>query len=149
MILTLPGESERQVMLFAHRDSPEGPGYASSAAATATLVEAAESFGGSRHSKTLVFVSTSGGSDGASGARAFVEDYPERELIDGAIVVEQPGASRPSPPHVLPWSVDARSTSIQLDAVRLRGRRRADRLRAAAGGALRQPDATRGAERPR
>jgi hypothetical protein len=114
VILTLPGESERQVLLFAHRDSPEGPGYASSAAATATLIETAESFGGSRHSKTLVFVSTSGGSDGASGARAFVEDYPERELIDGAIVVEQPGASHPSPPHVLPWSVDARSTSIQL-----------------------------------
>jgi hypothetical protein len=114
VILTLPGESERQVLLFAHRDSPEGPGYASSAAATATLIETAESFGGSRHSKTLVFVSTSGGSDGAAGARAFVEDYPERELIDGAIVVEQPGASHPSPPHVLPWSVDARSTSIQL-----------------------------------
>jgi Peptidase family M28 len=114
VILTLPGESERQVMLLTHRDSPAGPGYASSAAATATLVEIAESFGGSRHAKTLVFVSTSGGTDGASGARAFVEDYPERNLIDGAIVVQQPGASTPSPPHVLPWSIDDRSTSIQL-----------------------------------
>ena len=114
VILTLPGESERQVLLLAHRDSAEGPGYASSAAATATLVEIAESFGGSRHSKTLVFVSTSGGSDGASGARAFIEDYPDRDLIDGAIVVEQPGASHPSPPHVVPWSVDDRSTAIQL-----------------------------------
>ena len=114
VILTLPGESERQVMLIAHRDSAEGPGYASSAAATAALLEIAESFGGARHSKTLVFVSTSGGSDGASGARAFIEDYPERELIDGAIVIEQPGAPDTSPPHVLPWSVDDRSTSIQL-----------------------------------
>jgi Peptidase family M28 len=114
VILTLPGESERQVMLLAHRDSAEGPGYASSAAATAALLEIAESFGGSRHSKTLVFVSTSGGSNGAAGAREFIGDYPERELIDGAIVIEQPGAPDASPPHVLPWSLDDRSTSIQL-----------------------------------
>jgi Peptidase family M28 len=114
VLLTLPGESERQVLLLAHRDSPEGPGYASSAAATATLVEIAESFGGSRHSKTLVFVSTTAGTDGAAGARAFIEDYPDRELIDGAIVVQQPGASHPSPPHVLPWSADDRNPSIQL-----------------------------------
>jgi hypothetical protein len=114
VILTLPGESERQVLLFAHRDSSEGPGYGSSAAATAALIEIAESFGGARHSKTLVFVSTSGGSDGAAGAREFIEDYPEVELIDGAIVIEQPGAPDQAPPHVLPWSVDERSTAIQL-----------------------------------
>ena len=114
VVLTLPGESEHQVLLMANRDSAEGPGYASSAAATATLLQIAESFGGSRHSKTLVFVSTSGGSDGASGAREFIAEYPERELIDGAITVQQPGASNPQPPHVLPWSVDDTSTAIQL-----------------------------------
>ena len=114
MILTLPGESERQVVVIADRDSGEGPGLASSAAATGALVEIAEGFGGARHSKTLVFVSASGGSDGAQGAREFARSYPERDLIDAAIAIEQPGAQEPVPPHVLPWSSDQQSTSIQL-----------------------------------
>lgn len=114
VILVLPGESERQVVLMARRDSAEGPGFATSAAATGALVEIAESFGGARHSKTLVFVSTTGGSDGAQGAREFAEHYPERDLIDAAIAIEQPAADESEPPHVLPWSTEDDSTAIQL-----------------------------------
>jgi hypothetical protein len=114
VILTLPGESERQVVVIADRDSGEGPGLASSAAATGALVEIAEGFGGARHSKTLVFVSASGGSDGAQGAREFARSYPERDLIDAAIAIEQPGAQQPVRPHVIPWSSDQKSSSIQL-----------------------------------
>jgi hypothetical protein len=113
-ILVLPGESERQVVLLAARDSARGPGYASSAAATGALIEIAENFGGARHNKTLVFVSTAGGSDGATGAREFAAAYPDLDLIDAAIVIEQPGAAEPSPPHVIPWSAGSESTSIQL-----------------------------------
>jgi peptidase M28-like protein len=114
VILVLRGESERQVVVLASRDSAEGVGLSSSAAATGALVEIAESFGGARHTKTLVFVSTTGGSDGAQGAREFAQSYPDLDLIDAAIVIEQPGAREPQPPHLLSWSGSDESTSIQL-----------------------------------
>jgi hypothetical protein len=113
VILVLPGESQRRIVVVAARDSAEGVGLASSAAATGALIELAESFGGARHSKTLVFVSTSGGSDGATGARQFAESFPAQELTDGMVVLSQPGASA-EPPFVIPWSSGPQSTSIQL-----------------------------------
>jgi len=114
LILVLPGESEQQVVLLAPRDSAEGVGLASSAAATGALIEIAESFGGARHSKTLVFVSTTGASDGARGAGEFVDSYPDRDLVEAAIVLDTPASSEPEPPFVVPWSADDESTSIQL-----------------------------------
>jgi hypothetical protein len=114
VVLVLPGESERRIVVVARRDSARGIGLASSAAATGALIELAESFGGARHSKTLVFVSTSGGSDGGVGAREFAESFSERELVDGAVVLEQPGATTEQPPFVIPWSAGPQSTSIQL-----------------------------------
>ena len=114
VIATLPGESERRLILLAPRDSASGPGVASSAAATGVLLELAESFGGATHSKTLVFVSTAGAGDGAIGAREFAESYPEREQIDSALVIAQPGAARPEPPFVIPWSAGPQSTAAQL-----------------------------------
>jgi Peptidase family M28 len=114
VIATLPGESERRLVVLAPRDSADGPGVASSAAATGVLLDVAETFGGASHSKTLVFVSTAGGTDGAIGAREFADHYPERDLVDAAIVISQPGASRPEPPYVIPWSAGPQSTAIQL-----------------------------------
>jgi hypothetical protein len=114
VIATLPGESDRRLVLMAPRDSAVGPGAASSAAATGVLVELAESFGEATHDKTLVLVSTGGGGDGATGAREFADHYPERSLIDAALVISQPGAAQPEPPFVLPWSAGPQSTAIQL-----------------------------------
>lgn len=114
LVLVLPGESEQQIALIAPRDSADGVGLASSAAATGALIEIAESFGGARHSKTLVFVSTSAGSDGARGAREFVERYPDRDLVEAAIVLGAPASAAPEAPFVVPWSSGDKSTSIQL-----------------------------------
>jgi hypothetical protein len=114
VILVLPGESEQRILVVARRDSARGIGLASSAAATGALIELAESFGGARHSKTLVFVSTSGGSEGSAGAREFAEGSPDLELVDGAIAIEQPAARSLEPPFVIPWSAGPQSTSIQL-----------------------------------
>jgi hypothetical protein len=114
VIATLPGESDRRVVVMAPRDSAGGPGAASSAAATGMLLELAESFGGASHSKTLVFVSSAGATDGARGAREFADNYPERDLIDAALVISQPGAARPQPPFAIPWSTGPQSTAIQL-----------------------------------
>ena len=46
---------------MASRDSASGPGAASSAAATATLLELVKELSSTTHKKTLTFVSTDGG----------------------------------------------------------------------------------------
>ena len=114
VILTLPGESDRTLLVTAARDSASGPGAASSAAATAALIELAEALGGTEHLKTLVLVSTTAGTQGAEGALRFLEGYRERDLVEAAVVLVQPGAAEPQPPHVLRHSTDDRSTSMQL-----------------------------------
>src|SRR5919108_1658157 len=67
--LILPGRSNRRVVLVADRDCPAGPCAVSSAAATGALLELASNFGGTRHSKTFVFVSADGSAAGAAGPR--------------------------------------------------------------------------------
>jgi hypothetical protein len=114
LILTLPGESARSVVVLAARDSASGPGAASSAAATATLLELVDKLRTYRHTKTLVFVSTDGGSDGAAGARVFAERFAERDLIDGAVVLWQPGSATLREPSLLDASAGSQSPSAQL-----------------------------------
>ncbi len=114
LIVTLPGESERQIALLAPRDAGEGSGALTSIASTAALLEIANGFSGSVHNKTLVFVSTDGSSIGALGARRFVRDYSDVELLDAAIVLSQPAAPQPRPPLAIPWSTGPESTSSQL-----------------------------------
>ena len=114
LILTLPGESPHSVVVLAARDSASGPGAASSAAATATLLELVDQLSNSQHTKTLVFVSTDCGSDGASGAREFAARYPAPGLIDGAIVLWQPGSATPRQPSLLDTSDGSQSPSVQL-----------------------------------
>jgi len=114
VILILPGQSERQVALIAGRDAATGTGATTSIASTAAMLEAAVGFSGSTHRKTLVFVSTDGDSIGALGARRFVHDYSDTELLDGAVVLSQPAAAEPSPPLVVPWSTGPQSTASQL-----------------------------------
>lgn len=114
LIVTLPGRSERQIAVVAQRDAAEGSGAATSIASTAVLLEILSGFSGASHEKTLVFVSTDGGSAGALGARRFSADYTEKSLLDAAIVVSQPAAPEPSPPFEIPWSTGPQSTSAAL-----------------------------------
>jgi Peptidase family M28 len=114
LILTLPGASPRCVVVLASRDSASGPGAASSAAATAALVELVSELENSRHAKTLVFVSTDGASDGALGAREFAAHFPQRDLIDGAIVLWQPGSTTRREPSLLDTSDGPESASSGL-----------------------------------
>jgi hypothetical protein len=114
LIGILPGPSERQVAVMAHRDVLEGSGAASSVASTAALLEIAAGFAGSTHDKTLVFVSTDGGSIGALGARRFASDYSNASLLDAVVVLSQPGAGNLTTPMVIPWSTGLRSGGIRL-----------------------------------
>jgi hypothetical protein len=114
VLLTLPGSSEKTLLIVAHRDSADGPGASSSAAATASLITLAEGLGGSRHSRTIVLASTDGGSDGAQGARELADSLPNSEQVESAIVISQPGAAEPKPPFVISTSAGVDSPSTQL-----------------------------------
>ncbi len=114
LIATLPGESSRQIALIAPRDVARGSGAVTSVAATAAMLEIAGSFSGSSHHKTLVFVSTDGSSIGALGAKRFVRDYSDSNLVDAAIDLSQPAVAVPTPPLVIPWSTGPESTASQL-----------------------------------
>lgn len=114
LILTLPGDTDRSVVVMAPRDSGSGPGAASSAAATAVLLELVDELSTQSHTKTLVFVSTDGSSAGAQGARQFATTYPDRGDIDAVIDVWQPGADVRRGPFVLDSSTDSASGPAQL-----------------------------------
>ncbi|MGZ5307671.1 MAG: hypothetical protein ACXWDP_00595 [Solirubrobacterales bacterium] len=114
VICVLPGESERQVALLAGRDVASGPGVASADASTAALLEIAADFGGTTHTKTLVFVSTDGAANGAEGAKRFAEDYSDIGRVDAAVVISQPASREPSQPLLIPWSSGPQSTAVQL-----------------------------------
>jgi len=114
VILTLPGESERGLLILAHRDSINEEGAASSAAATAILLELVDQFGGSRHVQNLIFASTDGGTLGGIGAQELLKALPNVEAIDAALVILQPGALKERPPFLITSSNGAQSASAQL-----------------------------------
>jgi hypothetical protein len=114
LIAALPGESNREIVLMAPRDVAQGSGAVTSVAATAAMLEIADSFSGSSHHKTLVFVSTDGSSIGAVGAKRFVHDYSDAGLIDAVIDLSQPAVQHPRAPLVIPWSTGPQSTASQL-----------------------------------
>jgi hypothetical protein len=111
VLLTLPGETERTIVVVAGRDSPRGSGAASSAAATGALVELAGSLGIGGHQATYVLVSTSGGAEGASRA---VDGLSENMPVEAVVVLFQPGSASPSQPYLVISSTNEASASIQL-----------------------------------
>lgn len=116
VLIVLPGDSAETIVVLAGRDSARGPGAASSAAATGVLLELAAALGASSHTKTLVFASTSGDAAGAAGARALVDALPDPASIAAVVVLSQPGASEPEPPHVIATSSGPSRPAAQLTA---------------------------------
>jgi hypothetical protein len=114
VILTLPGDSLRTIVLMAPRDSATGPGAASSAASTGMLLQLVNQLRTQSHNKTLVFVSTDGSSAGAVGASEFAQNYVQRDEIDAVIDLWQPGYANPRPPFVLESSTGPQSPPAQL-----------------------------------
>jgi hypothetical protein len=114
-----PGLSSRRIVVVAHRDSLDVPGLAD-LSGTAALLELARIFRtrdpadearadgrpqlvGRDLRKTLVLVSTSGGSGGGAGARAWAKDE-DPGAIDGVLVLGDLASSVSRPPWVVPWS---------------------------------------------
>jgi hypothetical protein len=116
-----PGVSNRRIVVLAHRDSLDSPGLAD-LSGTAALLELARIFRtvapeseeprtrrprpqlvGRDLRKTLVLVSTSGGSGGGAGARAWARAQ-DAGLIDGVLVLGDLASARWQKPWVVPWS---------------------------------------------
>ena len=116
------------------RDSAEGPGAATSAAATGTLVALAENLGGSRHERTLIFASTDGGTDGASGApRARRRRSAPRGRSTPRVVISQPGARSLGAPYVIASGTEPESPSAAARRNGARDRRRRSSASATTG----------------
>lgn len=113
VLFTLTGETDELVVVTAPRDCPAGSCAASSASASAALIELARAMSRTHHRKTMLFVSTDGSAAGAAGAKRLAE-YLEDRPVTGVIVLWQPGAPEPRERHVVPWSTSTRATSIQL-----------------------------------
>ena len=113
-----PGRSSRKLVVLGHRDALSSPGLAE-LSGTAALLELARIFRsrdaadpglpGQRRligrdlRKTLVLVSTSGGSGGAAGARAWARAQDPGD-IDGVLVLGDLASVRVARPWVVPWS---------------------------------------------
>lgn len=98
VILTLPGSTDRTLLVVAPRNAPGEATALQAAAATGTLIELAGYLGDSRHTTTIVLASTAGG-DGAAGTRELLE-ADLGAPIEAAIVVDRPAAPDPEPPFV-------------------------------------------------
>src|SRR5918995_1744858 len=115
-----PGLSPRQIVVLAHRDAASSPGLAE-LSGTAALLELARVFRtrvseeegtddpgrpqlvGRDLRRTLVLVSTSGGSGGAAGARAWAR-RADPGLVDGVLVLGDVASAQARKPWVVPWS---------------------------------------------
>jgi len=89
------------IVLLAHRDAA-GRGALAELSGTAVLLELARVLAASETQRTVIVVSTSGGSGGDAGALSFAADLGEP--VDGAIVLGDLAGSTAHRPFVLPFS---------------------------------------------
>jgi hypothetical protein len=101
VLLTLPGESDHAIVVIAARDSREGEGAPSSAAATGVLLELVNQLSVAGRNRTLILASTSGASAEGQGARELIEGLPDRNTVDAVVVISQPGFDEPFEPHLV------------------------------------------------
>ena len=98
-----PGLSSRRIVVISHRDSLARPGLAE-LSGTAAMLELARLFRARELRKTLVLVSTSGATQGFTGARAWAERAADGP-IDAVLVLGDLAGTRAARPWVTPWSL--------------------------------------------
>lgn len=101
VIATRPGRPGPGIVVVAHRDAA-ARGDKAQLSGTAALITLAQIAGAGRLRRTITFVSTSGGSGGAAGARALAGRLPETP--DAIIVLGDMGSARATRPHVVGFS---------------------------------------------
>ncbi len=106
-----PGDSDRQIVLLAHRDAA-APGSRAELSGTAVLLELARVLSQRITTHSLTLASTSGGSGGDAGAVDLARrlDGP----VDGAIVLGDLAGQDAHKPFVMPWSDAPGSAPVGL-----------------------------------
>jgi hypothetical protein len=97
------------IAIIAHRDSAAGGGAAAQLSGTAALLELARVFAARETRRSLVIVSTSGGSCGAAGAADFAamrESLGLHGRLDAAIALGDVAGAQTRGPVLLPFSDD-------------------------------------------
>jgi hypothetical protein len=117
VIARRPGSTgESPIAIVAHRDAATA-GSAAELSGTAALLELARVFSDSETRRTIVLVSTSGGSGGYAGAADFAAHAPQP--LDAAIVLGDLAGTVARKPFVLPFSsaaaVAPESLQLTLD----------------------------------
>jgi len=107
-----PGLSSRRIVVLSHRDAFERPGLAE-LSGTAAMLELARVFRARELRKTLVLVSTSGATDGFTGARAWAEEAAEGGA-EAVIVLGDMAGEAVSKPWVVPWSLGPGAAPLVL-----------------------------------
>jgi hypothetical protein len=99
------------IVILAHRDAA-ARGSEAELSGTAALLELASVFASRETQRTIVLVSTSGGSGGAAGAERFLAET--HGPLDAAIVLGDLAGTRTRMPSVLPFSDGFGSAPLQL-----------------------------------
>jgi hypothetical protein len=112
-----PGSTNASpIVILAHRDAAEAHATAEMSG-TAALLELARVFSARATKRTIVLVSTSGGSGGAAGAAQLLDAggaIAQHGPVDGAIVLGDLAAARPRYPLVIPYSDGYGLAPLQL-----------------------------------
>jgi Peptidase family M28 len=107
-----PGLTSRRIVVLSHRDATSRPGLAE-LSGTAAMLELARLFRARELRKTLVLVSTSGATDGFTGARAWADEVDD-DAVDAVIVLGDMAGARVEKPWVVPWSLDSGPAPLAL-----------------------------------
>jgi hypothetical protein len=119
VVATRPGQSERRIVLLAHRD---GPGLAN-LSGTAALLELSRVLKSRDMRKTLVLVSTSGSTTGFAGARAWAKEQAGGP-VDGVIALGDMAGTGLRKPWVVGWPLSSGPTPLGLERTVQAGVRR-------------------------
>ncbi|MCW3014157.1 MAG: hypothetical protein JWO02_1249 [Solirubrobacterales bacterium] len=111
VIATRPGRPGPGIVVVAHRDAA-GRGAKAELSGTAGLITLAQIAGSGRLRRTITFVSTSGGSGGAAGARAVVDRLQAHP--DAVIVLGDLASVQTRKPYVVPFSAGQGVAPVQL-----------------------------------
>jgi hypothetical protein len=107
-----PGSlTSRRIVVIAHRDAA-ARGSDAELSGTAALLELARVYAGRNLRRTLVLVSTSGGSGGDAGAREFAR-HPGGP-VDAVLVLGDLAGKTLRAPQVVPWSNSGPVASLEL-----------------------------------
>ncbi len=107
-----PGLTSRRIVVLSHRDATSRPALAE-LSGTAAMLELARLFRARELDKTLVLVSTSGATDGFTGARAWAEET-DAGAVDAVIVLGDMAGARAVKPWVVPWSFESEPAPLAL-----------------------------------